>query len=62
MDIGTGLYCMPDGVVFNVDGRGLGSTEVVVKGKFPKVARTSSAPVVSGRGTVDLWGPYLIPV
>lgn len=62
MDIGTGLYCVPDGVVFNVDGRGLGSTEVVVKGKFPKVARTSSAPVVSGRGTVDLWGPYLIPV
>ena len=62
MEIGTGLYCVQDGVVFNVDGRGLGSSKVVVKGKVPPVSRTSSTAVPSGRGTVDVWGPCLIPV
>ena len=61
MSIGTGLYCVPFGVVFNVDGRGQGSSHAVVKDKIPAVAKVMANTVAGGRGTVEVWGPFQIP-
>ena len=61
MEIGGGLYCVPFGVVFNVDGRGRGSSRAVVKGKSPAIAKVMANAVAGGRGTVEVWGPFQIP-
>jgi hypothetical protein len=60
MDIGTGLYCRHGGVVFNVDGRGQGSSELVVKGRLTGI-RCWKAGVAGGRGGLDIWSPQAIP-
>jgi len=60
MDIRNGLYCMKNGVVFNVDGRNNGTSEVVVKGQnAPQVKQTAGTR--KARGSIDLWGPFPIP-
>jgi len=58
MSIGTGLYCRPGGVVFNVDGRGLGSTNLVQKWGPPM----GGTNVAIGRGSIDMWRPVALPV
>ncbi|MBI1356769.1 MAG: hypothetical protein GC160_20710 [Acidobacteria bacterium] len=59
MEIRNLLYCRPGGVVFNVDGRGLGSSDMAVKGAVkPLKTRT---PVPGGRGAVEIWPPVALP-
>lgn len=59
MEIGTGLYCRPGGIVFNVDGRGRGNSHIAVKGGAkPTVMRTA---IVGGPGLVEVWSPVPIP-
>lgn len=60
MSIGTGMYCRPGGLVFNVDGRGNGTTDVLRKGipRRPAGVCTFS----TGRGCVDIWAPVLLAV
>jgi hypothetical protein len=60
MEIRTGLYCMKGGVVFNVDGRGNGSSDVAVKGSTAPLTKMSYS-MQKARGTIDLWGPFPIP-
>lgn len=59
MEIRTGLYCRNGGIVFNVDGRGLGKSDMAVKGGV-RPTKTSTA-VNGGRGTVEVWQPAPIP-
>jgi hypothetical protein len=57
MEIGTGLYCRTGGVVFNVDGRGTGKTDVVRKGE----TKPGKINFAAGRGTLDVWRPVHLP-
>jgi hypothetical protein len=61
MQIGAGLYCRQDGIVFNVDGRGHGRSHVAINdGGVATPTKTTSA-VPHARGKVELWGPFPIP-
>jgi hypothetical protein len=57
--IGDGLYCRAGGVAFNVDGRGLGTSDMRLNG--PGVTQRFSSVVPSGRGAIDIWKPVPIP-
>ncbi len=59
MDIGTGLYCVPNGVAFNVDGRDDGSTEVVVKSKGGQTLHKHTPK--GARGTIAYSDALAIP-
>src|SRR5262249_53704848 len=60
MTIKNGLFCMNGGVVFNVDGRRSGTSEVKVKGNNTLLTRVTHSPK-NARGTLDLWGTFPIP-
>jgi hypothetical protein len=56
MDTGTGLDCHKGGVVFNVDGRGHGSSDLVRKvTTLPKFCKQ-----VGPGGTIEVWSPVPI--
>jgi hypothetical protein len=58
MDI-THLSCVVGGIIFNVDGRGNGSSNVVVKGSVaPIVGQAAAAPKT--RGQIEMFGPFAI--
>ncbi len=59
MSIGSGLYCRAGGVVFNVDGRGHGVSDMRLNG--PGALLKLSGAVVGGRGSIDVWRPVPIP-
>lgn len=53
--------CLPGGIIFNVDGRGSGTSEVVVKGHVaPPIVGTATAAAKTG-GQIEKWGPFTIP-
>ena len=58
MKIGTGLYCRQGGIVFNVDGRGTGTTDLVRK----EMAKPGKVTFAAGRGSIDIWKPVVLPV
>jgi hypothetical protein len=59
MSIGTGLYCRPGGVVFNVDGRGNGRSHMALNGVG--APQEISSAVNGGRGAIEVWSPVPIP-
>jgi hypothetical protein len=61
MSIGHGLYCRQNGVVFQLDGRGQGRSHVAIKDGGVTTPVKVHTAVPSGRGTIELWGPYPIP-
>ena len=56
MSIGTGLHCKPDGIAFNVDGRVMGTSQVIVNS-----GSRGSQPVKSVNDNVKVYGPFTIP-
>lgn len=61
MTIGTGLYCVNGGIVFNVDGQNAGSSDLKVKGHVgPPVVRRDVAPQKAS-GKLGVWGPLTMP-
>jgi hypothetical protein len=52
--------CTVGGVIFNVDGRGTGTSEVVVKGSTAPIVGAASAAGKT-RGQIEKWGPFVIP-
>ncbi len=60
MDI-THHSCVSGGVIFNVDGRGAGTSNVVVKGHtgVPITGTSIAAPNTGGQ--IERWGPFPIP-
>jgi len=58
MDI-THHSCVVGGIIFNVDGRGSGSSNLVVKGSItPIVGQAVAAPKTGGQ--IEKWGPFPI--
>ena len=56
MTIGGGMHCKPNGIAFNVDGRGRGNSEV----RINATGSYNVKPVQIGE-TVAVYGPYAIP-
>jgi len=53
--------CVPGGIIFNVDGRGSGTSEVVVKGHMmPPIVSTATGAAKTA-GEIEKWGPFAIP-
>lgn len=61
MEIRGNHYCTNGGIIFNVDGRGSGSSEVVVKGAIAPLPHTLPAAAPKTGGTIEIWGPLAIP-
>jgi hypothetical protein len=56
MTIGDGLFTKPNGILFNVDGRGRGSSEVKLN-----VAPYVSQNVTLASNFISIYGPFAIP-
>jgi len=56
MSIGDGLHCKSGGIVFNVDGRGMGSSEVKIN-----LLPYNSQPARNVGSNIHLYGPFNIP-
>ena len=61
MEICTNLYCVKGGVIFNVDGRGSGSSEVVVKGHMGPPLVHDAVLAAKTAGEIEKWAPFAIP-
>jgi hypothetical protein len=61
MEIRSNLYCTNGGIIFNVDGRGSGSSEVVVKGHVGALSSNAAIPAPKTGGSIEVWGPFAIP-
>lgn len=56
MTIGQGLHCRPNGIAFNVDGRGRGNSEVKLN-----APPYTSRPAITINDRISLYGPFNIP-
>ena len=61
MEIGTNRYCINHGIIFNVDGRDTGSSEVVIRNYMGPALVSSCTPAPKTGGEVENWGPFEIP-
>ena len=52
--------CIQDGIIFNVDGRKFGSSDVVIKGT-PVHPAGKKTTLPSGQGYLEMFGPFPIP-
>jgi hypothetical protein len=60
MKIGTNLYCMDEGIVFNVDGSRPG-TEVQIRNGSDPMPGARRAGLSGVRGVLDAYGPFELP-